>query len=282
MDKRLADSLAPTIEQSLRTSIRKDPGPLVDVLFPLMGPVIRKSIADALAKMVQSLNQAMEHSLSLRGWKWRLEARRTGKSFAEVVLLHTLVYSVDQVFLIHRETGLLLAHAVADSVDVQQDADMISGMFTAIRDFVKDSFGVEEGEDLDDLCVGGRTVWVRQEPRAVLAAVISGNAPVALREDIAGDAGEDPRRARRRRWKRSTATPARSRRWCPSCGSCWSTAKNCRTRPRHRPPGDAPPSRRERLPVPLLVATAASLLALGAWVLFSGAKRPGGTATSPG
>ena len=69
-----------------------------------------------------------------------MTAWRTGKSFAEVVLLNTLVYRVEQVFLIHAQTGLLLQHVVADAVTAQ-DADMVSGMLTAIRDFARDSFG---------------------------------------------------------------------------------------------------------------------------------------------
>ena len=84
-----------------------------------MGPAIRKAIAEALRGLVQSLNQALEHSLSWRGIKWRIEALRTGRTFAEVVLSKTLVYRVEQVFLIHRESGLLLVQAVAPEVEAQ-------------------------------------------------------------------------------------------------------------------------------------------------------------------
>ena len=46
-----------------------------------------------------------------------------GKSFAEVVLLNTLRYRVEQVFLIHAESGLLLQHVTGGSaVPVQQAA----------------------------------------------------------------------------------------------------------------------------------------------------------------
>ncbi|NJM53355.1 MAG: hypothetical protein HC846_08145 [Blastocatellia bacterium] len=55
--------------------------------------------------MVQSLNQSLEHSISPKGLRWRIEAWQTGKSFAEVVMLNSLIYRVEEVFLIHRETG---------------------------------------------------------------------------------------------------------------------------------------------------------------------------------
>ena len=37
-----------------------------------------------------SLNQALKHSLSWRGLKWRLEAWRTGVPYAQIVLKHAL------------------------------------------------------------------------------------------------------------------------------------------------------------------------------------------------
>lgn len=179
-DHDLTNALAPTVAAALQQSIRKDPQPLADAIFPIIGPAIRKAIATALSGMVQSLNQSMAYSLSAQGLKWRLEGLRTGKSFAEVVMLKTLLYRVEQVFLIHKDTGLLLHQASAPGTK-SQDADMVSGMLTAIQDFVHDSFSTPEGDELEDMRVGDLTVWIERGPQAVLAAVIRGNAPEDLR-----------------------------------------------------------------------------------------------------
>lgn len=179
-DKKVTEALLPAVEEAIGISVKKNPQTLVDALFPVIGPAIRKAIAEALTGMVQTMNQSLEHSLSVQGLKWRLEAWRTGKSFGEVVLLHTLLYRVEQVFLIHRETGLLLQHVVAGASSIQ-DADMVSGMLTAIQDFVHDSFSSQQGDTLDTLQVGGLTVWIEQGPHAILAGVIRGNAPQELR-----------------------------------------------------------------------------------------------------
>jgi outer membrane protein OmpA-like peptidoglycan-associated protein len=179
-DHDLTDALAPTVAAALQQSVRKNPQPLADAIFPIIGPAIRKAIATALSGMIQSLNQSMAYSLSAQGLKWRLEALRTGKSFAEVVLLKTLLYRVEQVFLIHKDTGLLLQQVSAPGTK-SQDADMVSGMLTAIQDFVHDSFASPEGDELEDMRVGDLTVSVERGPQAVLAAVIRGNAPKDLR-----------------------------------------------------------------------------------------------------
>ncbi len=179
-DKQLTNALLPTVEEALRVSVQRNPRILVDMLFPVMGPAIRKAITTALRSMLDSLSHSLESSLSLRGLKWRLEALRTGKPFAEVVLLHTLSYGVEQVFLIHKETGLLLQHVIAESV-LGQDGEMISGMLTAIQDFMRDSFGGAEGESLDTVEYGDRTLWIEQGPQAILVGVVRGNAPRVLK-----------------------------------------------------------------------------------------------------
>jgi OOP family OmpA-OmpF porin len=179
-DPQLTRALAPTIEEAITTSVRKNPRPLADALFPIFGPAIRKAIAASLSSMLESLNQTLEHSLSFRAIRWRITALRTGKSFAEVVLLNTLVYRVEQVFLIERASGLLLLH-VTSGVSTVKDVDMVSGMLTAIRDFAHDSFRVAKDDALDTLQVGDLSVWIEQGPHAILAAVIRGNAPAEVR-----------------------------------------------------------------------------------------------------
>jgi OOP family OmpA-OmpF porin len=175
-ERALAQALAPTVQETLRESVRHDPHPLADALFPVMGPAIRKSISEALRGMLESFNQALEHSLSPRGIKWRIEALRTGKPYAEIVLMHSLLFRVEQVFLIHRHTGLVLSHVVAPQVAIQ-DASMVAGMLSAIQQFVRDSFDSKNEESLDSLNVGELEVWIEEGPDAVLAAVIRGHAP---------------------------------------------------------------------------------------------------------
>ena len=179
-DRQLARALAPTVENAIGESVRRNPRPIATAIFPVLGPAIRKAIAEALADLVSSINRALEHSLSPRGLRWRLEAWRTGVPYAQIVLRHALVYRVEQVFLIDRDTGLLLAHAVAPELTAS-DADLISGMLTAIRDFVADSFSRErEVGGLRRFSVGELTVMVEQGPQALIAAVVRGEASDSL------------------------------------------------------------------------------------------------------
>jgi len=182
-DHSLQHTLNPLVEEAVRISVARDPGILANTLFPIIGAAVRKSVAHALRGLVESINQTLERSFSLESLKWRIEALRTGKSFGEIVLTRSLRYRVEEVFLIHRESGLLLQHA-ARADQIVQDSDLVSGMLTAIQDFVRDSFTGAGGQEVETIELGEFNLWVHHGPAATLAAVVSGTPPPELRSRL--------------------------------------------------------------------------------------------------
>ncbi len=182
-DDKLARVLEPLVGKIFKHSLGKDRYSFANVLFPIMGPAIRRSIAETFRSMLESLNKSVEMSLSWKGLRWRIEAWRTGKPFSEVVLLHTLVYRVEQIFFIHGATGLVLAHVVDDGVP-SQDADMVSAMLTAIQDFVRDCFTGDKDSSLEQLQLEEFTILVEKSPLAYLACVVRGTPPVEFRQKL--------------------------------------------------------------------------------------------------
>ena len=180
-DTRMGHVLAPVMEKAAESSIRSDPTTLVNILYPTIVPAIRKSIGETIDETFQRLNQTLKYSLTWRGLKWRWEAWRTGRPFAEVVLKHTLVYQVEHVFLVHRHTGLLIAHGAAENA-VSQDPQLVSSMLVAIQDFVRDSFSGAEHQGLDSVQLGELRLWCEPGPFALLVAVIRGDPPEGLHD----------------------------------------------------------------------------------------------------
>jgi OOP family OmpA-OmpF porin len=175
-------AMVSVVEESLHSSIRRNPQIIVEAVFPIIGSVIRKAVTTALNGMVESLSRLLEHSLSWESLKWRLEALRTGKPFAEVALLHSLLYRVEQVFLIHKKTGALL-QSTASGPGIK-DKELISSMLTAIQDFVRESFSVNKEDELDTVTVGDLRVILERGPHAVLAAVVRGAPPETLQGQL--------------------------------------------------------------------------------------------------
>ncbi len=179
--------VVPLLEKALHKSSRDDPQAITDALYPVLGPLIWTSVSSAFNNLMDSLNTTLERSLSPQGLHWRWEAYRTGKSIGEVALLRSLVYRVEYVYLIENESGVLLQSA---GEQIAHDDDLMSGMLTAIQDFVRESFTVGATETLDTLRVGDFSVWIERGPRAFLAAVIRGTPPPELRERLRSNLAE--------------------------------------------------------------------------------------------
>ncbi|MCP4217884.1 MAG: hypothetical protein GY765_24795 [bacterium] len=178
----LASAFTPVVEKSVRESISKNTTTFAHLLYPVIRPAIQQAITNTFKGMIQSFNKVIEYSFSFRGLRWRLESLISRKPFAEVVLLHSLIYSVNQVFLIRKESGIMLCQAQS-ARGLSRDGDMVSGMLKAIKDFVHDSFKLAD-DGLHTIQVGDFSIWIEEGKHALLAGVVQGNAPESLRTDL--------------------------------------------------------------------------------------------------
>ena len=177
-----AEVVRPVVERAILLSGQNDRRVLGRALAPVVGPALRRSIGTVLKNILLGINRFFVLNFSVDGIRWRFEALRTGKPFRQVVQEHSLTSPVTQVFLIHRRTGLLIKQVRQESVDLH-DGDMVSGMLTAIQDFVHDSFRQGGGGQLEVIRIGDVTVLLEQGPLAILAGIVNqGVTPQSLRK----------------------------------------------------------------------------------------------------
>lgn len=171
---RLGDALTEATTGSLELAVRRKPETVVNVVYPVIGPAIRRSIAEALREMSDGFDRSMRETFSPRALRWRFEAWRTGIPYAWVVLRQTTRYQVEHLFMIEPDSGLLLGHVTAKGLP-ELDADAVAGMFTAINQFVRDSVSVDGGEGgIGSALVGGYHLAVSEGPHARLVAFVRG------------------------------------------------------------------------------------------------------------
>jgi OOP family OmpA-OmpF porin len=175
-------ALEPIMTDSVRALARREGDLFGEILSPSIGSAVRKAVADAMAAILQRFNETLERSLSVQSLQWRIEALRTSRPFAEVVLAHTLIYRVEQVLLIHAHTGLVLQHVVAAGTP-PESSDRIAGLLDAIDSFAREAFSPQPaGVHLHEIAVGDLVVWVDWDPTIAVAAVVRGVAPRDLME----------------------------------------------------------------------------------------------------
>ncbi|MFK7747957.1 MAG: cell envelope biogenesis protein OmpA [Kordia sp.] len=142
----IPETLGPTITEALAEQIKNSKDQVVEALYPIMGKMIKKYIAQEISLLSERINQQLEDSFSTQSWKRKLKSLFGGVKEEELLLSQlTAVSKVEQVLVIEKNSGMLIGqYAKAETID----KDMVSGMLTAIKSFVEDAFN-EKSQNLE-------------------------------------------------------------------------------------------------------------------------------------
>ncbi len=180
----LANALAPVMGVAIKKQIETAREDIVDALHPVIGQLIRKSITEAMKNLIQSVNSQIEHAMSFELLLAKIKSKFTGTDNASLLLKQAAqVYQISQIFYIHKDTGILIAHASDQDVN-QNDTDIIGGMLTAIRDFAKTAFSENENQELSEIQYGDFQILIENGRTAYLAVVLTGIFPFELKGKI--------------------------------------------------------------------------------------------------
>lgn len=186
-DSELSEALTEPVFKGLKEAIRKEPEVYGEILYPVMAPSIRRAISQAISSMLVTINQTIYSATTVQGFKYRLESMRTGVPYAQLMLRKSAPFMVEHVYLIDRDTGLLIKEVHAEGVE-SLDGDAVSAMFSAIQSFMQDSFSNDKSSRLTDFKSEhqseNQNIWIVHGSDMMLACVISGNAPESVRERL--------------------------------------------------------------------------------------------------
>lgn len=173
----LISTITPVIAGAIRTNISESREEMVDALYPIMGRLVQRSVTEAMRDLAERIDQQMRRTLDFQSLWQRIQARLRGISDAEMAMRNALPLQVNEIFLIHRETGLLLMYLSSEDQaqpNKMDDSDIISGMLTAINDFTQDAFGRNEEESLNEIQYGGHSILLEAAHLIYIAVVIDG------------------------------------------------------------------------------------------------------------
>lgn len=179
----MAEVLSPIMSEAIKNQVEYAKDEVAEALYPVIGKTIRKSIAEAMRNLVKSVNDKVERAFSPRHFFLRIKARISGVSQADLILKESIPFRVREVFLIHKETGILLAHASDKSSHSEASQDLISGMLTAIKDFAQTIFSGDEAVDLHEIQYENRQIRLEIGQFAYLACITEG----IPRENFSGE-----------------------------------------------------------------------------------------------
>ncbi len=180
-DAALVAAITPVLGDVIRRKIQDSRAEMIEVLYPIIAQLIGRAVAEAIRDLARTIDTRMRTTVSPATLLRSLRARLTGVSGAELRLRDALPFRVTEVLLIHRESGLLL-QGLSSEPEANSDADVVSGMLTAIRDFVQDAFGRGESTgQLDEIQYGTQRILLEATRHATLAVVVDGIEPAGFR-----------------------------------------------------------------------------------------------------
>ena len=164
----ISEALGSEMGKAIKNQIELERDAMVDALYPVIGSTISKYMVE----VVQEINTKVENTLSPEGIKRKIRAKLRGVSEAELILQESIGCHVQAVFLIHKDSGLIIQ-------EIQQlgerilDAEMVAGMLTAIRSFANDC--IVFGSELDTIDYGDWQIHLEAAGYCYLAVVLQGD-----------------------------------------------------------------------------------------------------------
>jgi outer membrane protein OmpA-like peptidoglycan-associated protein len=159
---------------------------MIDALYPIMGGMISKYVTQAIKEMMEKINEKIEQGLSVERYKRKVKARLTGVSETELLLEESSDATVQSIFVIHKETGLLIAEANLESSEID-DPHMVASMSSAIKDFVNDWISNQEesgSKEIQLLSYGDATLYIESAGSVYMIAFLDSEPDYEQRKEI--------------------------------------------------------------------------------------------------
>ena len=177
----LIRTITPVMGDLIRNMIRDSRDEMIEALYPIIGQLVVRAVSEAVRDLARKIDAQLRTTYSIGYQSRRLWARINGVSESDLFLRDSLPFRIAEVFLIHRQSGLLLWHGSLDQDEELTDADLIGGMLTAIRDFTADAFGNNQDERLDEIQYGEHQILIETAQHVYIAVVGAGVEPSGFR-----------------------------------------------------------------------------------------------------
>ena len=183
----LAQAMAPLVVKTIKNELRNSQDEMVDALYPLTGKLVKEYVRAAMADLMADINRRLGGSSPS---ELETRAKALGITVGELVVAEAQELKVDELFLVRKGAGDLVAHWERDAVGTPTAGTpgsnrdvLIAGYLTGITQFSEEAFDAKPGS-LESIVIKGERVFIRSSPAYLLAARCSGRAPNAVEQVI--------------------------------------------------------------------------------------------------
>jgi hypothetical protein len=170
-------TLGPVITATLKEEIKNSRDEVVDALYPILGKMIKKYVAQEMKLLSEKMNSQLSF---LSVGKRKFKSFFTGKKEEDLMMGDLANTKIEQVLLIEKDSGILKAsYAKSQAID----EEMVSGMLTAIKSFVEDAFQ-QRDQNLENIEYELYNIHLQSFATHYVAVVISGNYVTSAKDAV--------------------------------------------------------------------------------------------------
>lgn len=174
----MREALAPIMVKTVKTEIMNSQDALVEALYPMTGQMVKAYVASAMKDLINQVNRRLESNPLML----RLKSLTTGRSMAELALAESQKLKVEDLLLVRRGNGELIARWPETPGHDNQD-HVLGGVLSAINSFATEAMHSEESA-LRQIDMGASQLYLRSSPAFLLAAKCSGTAAASVEQII--------------------------------------------------------------------------------------------------
>ena len=181
----LTASLQAVIAPAISKEIANNQEVMIDALYPIMGGMISKYVTQAIKELMEHINKKIEQGLSVERFKRKIKAKLSGVSETELLLEESSDVIISEMFVIHKESGLLISSASLENHEID-DPHMVASMASAIKDFINDWIQQhsDSREEVQILSYGNATLYIESAGSVYMIAFLNNEPDYELRSEI--------------------------------------------------------------------------------------------------
>lgn len=169
-----------SVERMIEHKLRESQDDLLNVIYPVLGKMVRKFVSQQFQTLKDGIDERIRNVFSTKGFLGRMRGVLTGVKDSETLLSHLDGASIEEVYVIQRDSGLLLG---SYSRNQTIDRDLIAGMMTAIKSFVEDAF-LREREELEFIQYGTYKILIQSFHSYYISVALGGSLSASEKEHL--------------------------------------------------------------------------------------------------
>ena len=174
-------ALAPGATEVINLTVEVAGGVAAGTIIPTVFEATYTNSVGAVLGRVRSTPVTVTVSADYTALLW-LGLGAAGFALLAVVLLRWRRVDIEDVFLVYRD-GVLISH-LSRTLLRDKDEDVLSGMLTAVQEFVREAFQYGEHRDLHQLDFGDYRILIERGKYVFLAVVYAGKESLTLRKKV--------------------------------------------------------------------------------------------------